>query len=60
MRKNVIALSIAALVGGLGMAGGASAAVWGDTGAGTTTATNAWSTVIQPAGTGHILVPATS
>jgi hypothetical protein len=28
MRKNVIALSIATLVGGLGMAGGASAAVF--------------------------------
>ena len=50
MRKNVIALSIAALVGGLGMAGGASAAVLQDT---TTDATQLLTT---PAGTGHILV----
>lgn len=54
MRKNVIALSIAALVGGLGMAGGASAAVWADTS--TVSPTNAVDFVIQPAGSGHILM----
>lgn len=56
MRKNVIALSIAALVGGLGMAGGASAAVWGDSGIATISPTNAGALIVQPAGTGHILV----
>jgi hypothetical protein len=56
MRKNVIALSIAALVGGLGMAGGASAAVWGDNGGSTTTPTDAVALIVQPAGTGHILL----
>lgn len=57
MRKNVIALSIAALVGGLGMAGGASAAVFFDNGSATPTPTNASVLRVNPsAGVGHVLV----
>jgi hypothetical protein len=53
MRKNVIALSAAAFIGGLSMAGGAAAAVWGDTSA--ISATNATASRITAGGTGHQL-----
>lgn len=56
MRKNVIALSIATLVGGLGMAGGASAAAIADNGSATVSPTDAAVLVTSPAGAGHILV----
>ena len=54
MRKNLIAMSVAAFVGGLGMAGGAAAAVFADTTAGA--ATNATHEVVRQSGTGHQLV----
>lgn len=69
MKKNVLALSIAAMIGGLGLAGAASAGVvpgsttWAiPTGTGTTgatmTATNATTLRISDAGVGHnLLVP---
>ncbi len=56
MRKNLIALSVAAFVGGLGMAGSATAAVFADTTAGA--ATNATFERLKQSGTGHqLLVP---
>ena len=58
MRKNLIAMSVAAFVGGLGMAGSATAGVWGDLGVATTTPTNAVVERIRQSGTGHqLLVP---
>jgi len=68
MKKNVLALSIAAMIGGLGLAGAASAGVvpgngtWnGNTaavGAGQMTTTNATTLRISDAGVGHnLLVP---
>lgn len=62
MRKNVLALSIAAMIGGLGFAGAASAGVVPGTGTfnGTTqlTTTNATVLQISDAGVGHnLLVP---
>ncbi len=51
MRKNLIAMSVATLVAGLGMAGGATAAV-------ITTGSTATAEVVNPGGTGHqLLVP---
>jgi len=52
MRKNILSLSIAAMIGGLGLAGGASAAVFTKN---TTTAT-ATSMVIDGTGIGHQLI----
>lgn len=59
MKKNVLALSIAAMVGGLGLAGAASAAVITGTGvANGMTTTNATTLQISDAGVGHnLLVP---
>src|SRR5664279_1632761 len=54
MRKNLIALSVAAFVGGLGMAGSATAAVLRDLTAGYVT--DATSEVIRQSGTGHQLI----
>ena len=56
MRKNLVAMSVAAFVGGLGMAGGASAAVFGDLGAATVSPTNATASRITNGGTGHQLI----
>lgn len=54
MRKNLIAMSVAAFVGGLGMAGGAAAAVFADTTAGAVT--DATAEVVRAGGTGHQLI----
>ena len=56
MRKNLIAMSVAAFVGGLGMAGGAAAGVWADNGAATVTPTTAVQERIRQSGTGHQLI----
>ena len=59
MRKNVLALSIATMIGGLGIAGAAFAAVIPGTGAVTNTTmglTNASALQLAPGGIGHILV----
>jgi hypothetical protein len=56
MRKNLIAMSVAAFVGGLGMAGSATAGVWGDLGAATVSATTAVQERIRQSGTGHQLI----
>ena len=56
MRKNLIAMSVAAFVGGLGMAGGASAGVWADNGAATISLTNATIERVRQSGTGHQLI----
>jgi len=59
MRKNVLALSIAAIIGGLGLAGGANASVVAGTGpfgANIATVTNATELRLQPSGIGHILL----
>nr|WP_216293881.1 cell surface protein [Delftia acidovorans]MCA1068075.1 hypothetical protein [Delftia acidovorans] len=60
MKKNVLALSIAAMVGGLGFAGAASAGVIVGTGVAPTTAvlgaSNAADFVVSEGGTGHNLV----
>jgi hypothetical protein len=53
MRKNLIALSAAALLAS--MAGSASANVFADNGAATISPTGAGALIVQPAGTGHIL-----
>ena len=56
MRKNLIAMSVAAFVGGLGMAGGAAAGVVQDVSA--TTPTNATVETVRGTGAGHqLLVP---
>ena len=49
MRKNILSLSIAAMIGGLGLAGGASAGVF-------TTGATASDLVVAPEGVGHILL----
>jgi hypothetical protein len=56
MRKNLIAMSVAAFVGGLGMAGSATAGVWADNGVATTTPTNATIERVRGSGTGHQLI----
>ena len=65
MKKNVMALSIAAMIGGLGLAGAASAAVIVGTGADTTAgvidtgkmaAANATTLTLSEGGVGHALV----
>lgn len=57
MRKNVLALSIAAMIGGLGFAGAASAdVIVGSGGAGNMTATNATQLDVAEGGVGHILL----
>jgi len=60
MKKNVLALSIAAMIGGLGFAGAASAVVINGTGAAPTTAvlgaTNADGFTLTTGGTGHNLI----
>jgi hypothetical protein len=56
MRKNLVAMSAAAFVAGLGMAGSATAAVWPDNGAGTTSATSATREDVRQSGTGHQLI----
>lgn len=60
MRKNVLALSIAAMIGGLGFAGAASAGVIVGTGASPTAAvlgaTNATSFAVSQGGVGHQLI----
>ena len=65
MKKNLLSLSIAALIGGLGVAGvanagvaqlGTGAAVPAATTAGLANLTNATALVISPAGIGHILM----
>ena len=58
MRKNLIAMSVAAFVGGLGMAGGASAGVFADTSpvAGGYGPTDATREDVRQSGTGHQLV----
>ncbi|MFC5500514.1 cell surface protein [Caenimonas terrae] len=56
MRKNLIAMSVATLVAGLGLAGGASAAVFADNGVATTTPTNATAETVQNGGIGHQLI----
>lgn len=57
MKKNVLALSIAAMVGGLGFAGAASAAVIPGTGAaGGLTTTNATDLQVDPSNMGHMLL----
>jgi hypothetical protein len=53
MRKNLIAMSVAAFVGGLGMAGGAAAAVLVDNAAVSTS--NAVSSSLRQSGAGHQL-----
>jgi hypothetical protein len=53
MRKNLIAMSVATLVAGLGLAGGATAAVYADAGAGF--ATDATAELVSPGGIGHQL-----
>jgi len=53
MRKNILAVSIAAMIGGLGFAGAASAGVSIDNAAAATAATVL---EVTPAGTGHILL----
>lgn len=55
MRKNLIAMSVAAFVGGLGMAGSAGAAVFADLGT-STTPTNATVERVRGTGAGHQLV----
>ncbi len=55
MKKNVLALSIAAMVGGLGFAGAASAAVIPGTGA-NLTATDATELQVDPSNMGHMLL----
>jgi hypothetical protein len=56
MRKNLIAMSVAAFVGGLGMAGGAAAGVVQDVSA--STPTNATVETVRGTGAGHqLLVP---
>jgi hypothetical protein len=58
MRKNLIAMSVAAFVGGLGVHGGVAAAVFADNGAATISATNANDERLRQSGTGHqLLVP---
>ena len=59
MRKNALAMSIAALVGGMGFVGAASADVVVGTGAVTTTtlgATTATRLQFAPGGIGHMLL----
>src|SRR5450830_1872208 len=59
MRKNVLALSIAAMIGGLGFAGAASAGVIAGTSTPTATtlgATNAASFTVSQGGVGHQLI----
>lgn len=53
MRKNLIAMSVAAFVGGLGMAGGAAAAVIADVGP---SASDATREDVRQSGTGHQLI----
>lgn len=55
MRKNLIAMSVATLVAGLGMAGGAAANVLLDDGA-TTTPSNATNEAVIAGGIGHQLI----
>ena len=55
MRKNLIAMSVATLVAGLGLAGGASAAVFADL-AGSTTPTDATAETVTNGGIGHQLI----
>ncbi|WP_311222561.1 MULTISPECIES: cell surface protein [unclassified Acidovorax] len=58
MKKNVLALSIAAMIGGLGLAGVASAEVIVGTGTGGMTTSDATELRISDAGVGHnLLVP---
>jgi hypothetical protein len=58
MRKNLIAMSVATLVAGLGLAGGAAANVLADNGAATITPTTATAEVVQNGGIGHqLLIP---
>ena len=54
MRKNLIAMSVATLVAGLGLAGGATAAVLQDNSA--LTPTNATAETVQNGGIGHQLI----
>jgi hypothetical protein len=56
MKRNVLALSIAAMVGGLGLAGGASAAVFNVPNAHVTNPTTARVLQVNTDGLGHILV----
>jgi len=56
MRKNLIAMSVATLVAGLGLAGGAAANVLADNGAATTTPTTATAETVQNGGIGHQLI----
>ena len=59
MKKNVLSLSIAAMIGGLGFAGAASAGISADMTnavAGTYGATSATSLTVTPDGVGHILL----
>jgi hypothetical protein len=56
MRKNLIAMSVATLVAGLGMAGGAAANVLLDNGAATISPSNATFQEVRPGGIGHQLI----
>lgn len=56
MRKNLVALSVAAFVGSLGMVGSASANVLADNGAATVSPTNATASRLTNGGTGHQLI----
>lgn len=56
MRKNLIAMSVAAFVGGLGMAGSATAGVWADNGVATISPTTATIERVRGSGTGHQLI----
>jgi len=56
MRKNLIAMSVATLVAGLGMAGGAAAAVLLDNGGATISPSNATFQTVQAGGIGHQLI----
>ena len=56
MKKNVLALSMAAMIGGLGLAGVASAAVIPGTGTGGMTLTDATDLKVTYGGVGHILL----
>ena len=56
MRKNLIAMSAATLVAGLGLAGGATAAVLTDNGAATTSPTSATAETVTNGGIGHQLI----
>ena len=56
MRKNLIAMSVATLVAGLGLAGGAAANVLRDDGAATISPTNATAETVTNGGIGHQLI----